>query len=137
MIGHDEMRVVADEKPSLDIDVELFELIDFIHQRDGIDDDAVADDTRNVRMKDAGWDQMKNVLVAADDDGVPGIGTSLVTGNDIDVFTQKVDNLSFAFVAPLGSNDNLYGHSFDSIKKTPMRNVLSSEYMVILGKMYY
>jgi len=39
-----------------------------------------------------------------ENNGVAGIVTTLVAGNDISLLTQKIRDLSFTFIAPLTTN---------------------------------
>ena len=57
---------------------------------------------------------MKHELALADSNGVAGIVTALIARNDIKVRRENVDNLAFAFVAPLGSD---YDDVFHNIQK--------------------
>lgn len=45
-----------------------------------------------------------------EDHCVAGIGTTLIAGNDVDAFTQVIDDLAFALVAPLGAHYDLNRH---------------------------
>jgi hypothetical protein len=42
---------------------------------------------------------------------VAGIGSPLVTGDDVNVFAEVVDNFSFTFITPLCANDDLDRHA--------------------------
>jgi hypothetical protein len=39
-----------------------------------------------------------------------GIGSTLIPCYDVDLITDKVNNLAFAFVAPLATDDDTYRH---------------------------
>ena len=54
---------------------------------------------------------MQNVLGAADDDGVPRVVAALAANHDLSVFGKKIDDLSFAFITPLGADENRIGHN--------------------------
>jgi hypothetical protein len=47
---------------------------------------------------------MKNVLLVAYDNCMARIRAALKAHDDIRLFGQEVDNLAFALIAPLGSN---------------------------------
>ena len=47
-----------------------------------------------------------------DNDRVPSVNTTLVTDYDIRRFTEQIRNLSFPFVAPLGTNYNYVSQGF-------------------------
>ena len=44
VIGQHEVRGLADEEPAGELDAALLQALDFLHQRDRVDDDAVGDD---------------------------------------------------------------------------------------------
>jgi hypothetical protein len=59
-----------------------------------------------------------------DPDGVPGVVAARVTDDDIRLLGEHVNDLAFAFVAPLGANENRVCHGaaradFDPIPLTP------------------
>ena len=48
---------------------------------------------------------MQNVLFAMDDDRMARIVSSLIASDNIEAIGQEVNDLTFAFVAPLGAYD--------------------------------
>src|SRR5690606_16888159 len=90
---------------SLDANAGGFDLLDLLDQGLRIDDNTAADDAMRLRVKDAGRQQVQNVTVLADLDGVAGVVATLVTRHHIEAFRQDVDNLALAFVTPLETND--------------------------------
>ena len=71
---------------------------------------SVADHADLLRMEDACGNQMQNVLLAVDNDGMTGVVPSLITGNNVEVRRQKIDYLPLSFVTPLGADYNQIGH---------------------------
>jgi hypothetical protein len=67
-------------------------------------------------MKYTGRNEVKNVFLFRfpfawrQDDRVSGICSALVPGYNIRVFAQMIDNFSFSFIAPLGTDNNLNWH---------------------------
>ena len=53
---------------------------------------------------------MKNVLLAAVDDGVAGVIAALAADDDIGVGRKDVDDFAFAFIAPLRADENCICH---------------------------
>jgi hypothetical protein len=51
-------------------------------------------------------------LLAADHERVPGIGSTRVAHDQIGVLRVDVDDLAFAFIAPLGADHHDHGHDF-------------------------
>ena len=95
---------VADVQPPGGIDAGLFQAVDLLHQADGIDHDTVADDADGVFAKNAGGDEVQDVLRPADDDRVARVGAALGAHDDVRLLGQEVDDLALALVAPLGAH---------------------------------
>ena len=101
VIRQDDVRLLADEQPAVDADAVARQLVDLHKQRLRIDDHAVADDARDAGMQDAGRNQVKDELLALHIHRVPGVVPTLVARNRREVRREHVDDLAFAFVAPL------------------------------------
>jgi hypothetical protein len=113
MIRKNQMRLVADHEPIVDLDAGGAQFIDFVEERLRIDDNAVADHARDPRMQDSGGQQPQNELPAVRVDRVPGIVPALIARDDAEVGREQVDDLPFAFVAPLCA-ENGYVHASQS-----------------------
>ena len=87
--------------PVADVDAVPRQLVDLGEQRLRIDDDAVADDAGDAGMQDAGRNQAQHELRAVDVDGVAGVVSALIPRDDREMRRQQIDDLAFAFVAPL------------------------------------
>ncbi len=70
-------------------------------QRLRIDHHAVADDADDAGMQNAGRDQPEDELRPVDVDGVAGVVAALIPRDDVEARRQQIDDLAFAFVAPL------------------------------------
>ena len=86
-----------------------FEVVDFIEQRERIDDGAVANDADLARMQRARRHQAQDEFLAIDDQRVRGVVAALKADDHVGVGRQQVDNFAFAFIAPLGAD---HGDSF-------------------------
>jgi hypothetical protein len=53
---------------------------------------------------------MQHILFGTDDDRVAGIAPTLVSHNDIGIKAEKVNDLPFALIAPLGPNQQCTRH---------------------------
>ena len=95
----------------LDHDAERAQLLDLVEQRLGIDDHPVAEDAELVGMEDAGRDQPQREMFVAELDRVAGVVPALVAGHDVEGFAEKIDDLAFPFVAPLGADDGEVLHA--------------------------
>ena len=77
-------------------------------------------------MKNAGWDEPQHELLAVDVDGVPGVVSSLISGHDVEVRSEKVDDLAFAFITPLRA-ENCEIHKMVVIHPRACGRVVGSE----------
>ena len=57
-------------------------------------------------VENARGDELEGVLLRADDDRVPRIVSTLVSSHDVMLTGEKIDDLRFAFITPLGSDDD-------------------------------
>ena len=90
-----------------------FQHADFVEQGGGIDDDTVADDALAAGAQDAAGNKVEDEFFAVDDDGMAGVMAAGVAGHDMVALGEDVDDFAFAFVAPLGAEDDgglLSGH---------------------------
>ena len=90
----------------IDVDAEVAQLADFFKEGHWVEDDAVADDGLARRPQDAAGDELEDELLAADDDGVSGVVAAGVARHDGKALAEHVDNLAFAFIAPLGAEND-------------------------------
>ena len=104
VIGQNEMRRLADEQASGELDAALFEAFDFLDQRDGVDDDAVGDDAFFPGAQNAGGNQVQDEFFLPDLDRVAGVVAALGADDDIGLLGEDVDDFSFSFIAPLGAD---------------------------------
>ena len=70
-------------------------------------DDTVADDARRALVQDPRRHQMERVLLALDNDCVPGVGAAGHTRADVILAAEHVDELALAFVTPLGAQHDV------------------------------
>jgi len=110
VVREDDLRAVGDEELLLFGTVGrkagVLELLDLVEEGRGVEHDAVADDALAARAENAARDELQDELLAADDDGVAGVMTASVAGDDVELFAEDVDDLAFAFVAPLGAEND-------------------------------
>ena len=118
VIGQDEMRAVADEQVLPDLDPDFAQALDFAHERDRVDHDAIPDDAHFSRAQNAGGNEVQDVFVAALDDGVAGVISALAADDDVGVAGQDIDDLALAFIAPLRADQYRICHRFLRVKKT-------------------
>jgi hypothetical protein len=109
VVRHDDVRGTADADAS-GVHASLREHGHLVDERPWIDDDAGADDRRDVRVQHATGHEVELEDLVADDDGVAGVVTALVAHDHVDRAGQQVDGLAFAFVAPLQPDDDAGRH---------------------------
>ena len=113
---HHEMGAVADEEVlGVHLDPAIGEPLDLGNQSNGVDDHAVADDAKLALAENAGRDQVEDILLVAVDNGVAGVIAPLATDDDVDLAGQHVDDFAFAFIPPLGADENGVCHSVFSV----------------------
>ena len=66
---------------------------------------------------------MENVFLSTDNDRVSGIISSLAANDNVGLIREKIDNLSFSFVTPLGTDKYCIWHkigtrSFEFVVRT-------------------
>ena len=86
------------------------QLLDFLDEMIGIEDDAVADDRQFPGPNDAGWKQREFVGLAVDHQRMAGVVAALKPHHNVGADRQPVDDLAFSFVAPLGADNDNIGH---------------------------
>ena len=118
VIGKDQVGGLAEEQVALDFDAELAQPLDFLDEADGVDHHAVADDADLVLAQDARGDQVQDVFLSLDVDRVAGVVAALRADHDVRLLGQHVDDLAFAFIAPLGADQNRIGHKFNKNPRT-------------------
>ena len=105
VVRHDHVRAAADPDAA-DVDAARREHVELVDQRDRVDDDAVADDRRDVRVEHAGRREPELEDLVAADDGVAGVVAALVAHDHRDLLGQEVGRLALALVAPLEPDDH-------------------------------
>ena len=95
--------------------LEAFHLAD---ETDRIEHHAIADDTQFVFAQDAGGDQMQHRLLAFDDDRMTGVVAAGVAHDDARRLREHVNDFAFAFVTPLGADQNCVCHKFFASRAT-------------------
>ena len=106
---HEEVRAVRDAQVRRG-DAVTLEIRELVAEDLEIDDRAGPDDAERVRVEDAGRHEMQLERPVLVHDRVPGVVAALVPDDHIRLLRQKVGDLAFAFVAPLGTDDGGHGH---------------------------
>ena len=75
----------------------------------GVNDHSVGDDRTYVRLKNARRQERELVCFSRSDYGVPGIGTTVVTNDNIVLIGKEIDDFPLGLVAPLQADDTRTG----------------------------
>ena len=71
-----------------------------------VDDHSRAQHTGDVRVQDAGGQQVQDKLSLFGHDGMAGVVAALIAGDHIGVFGQQVDDAALALIAPVDSSNS-------------------------------
>src|SRR5437899_7981662 len=100
------MGAIADEQAVIHLHAVITQSGDFFKKCDEIENYTVSDYAAASRTQHATRDQLQDKFFAVDDDCVPGIVASGVASHDGKILRQNIDDLAFAFVTPLGADDD-------------------------------
>ena len=87
------------------MDAAFSQAVDFADEHFEIHDDAGADEVQRGLPQDAAGQQVQGVGLAADLDGMSGIGAAGVADDDVEMLREQIDNLARAFIAPWKTDD--------------------------------
>ena len=90
VIRKDDVGLLADQQPAVDVHAHPRQLVHLLEQRLRIDDDAVADDAGDAGMQDSGRDEMQDEL------RLYGLSTGLSWGHTNDQMAVNVRARMFA-----------------------------------------
>jgi hypothetical protein len=77
--------------------------VEFFEQSLRTDDHSTSQDGDRAWMQDSGRDELELERLSAGDDGVSGVVAPGVPDNHFGLMAEHIDELSFGFVAPLGT----------------------------------
>lgn len=86
------------------VDALFFKVFHFFEKTLWIDDDACADDADRSRVHDAAWHQAQRICFASRYDCMACVVSSLRTYYDVCLRGEIINDLAFAFIAPLGAD---------------------------------
>jgi hypothetical protein len=106
VVRQDDRASLGNLQARHDFDAGGCQLVDLAHHVRHRDDDAVADVAGHAFAHDARRDQLQCGFLALDDQRMAGVMAALETDDARCMIGQPVDDLTFAFIAPLGADDN-------------------------------
>ena len=104
MIRENNVGAIADVQALRHGETARGQAVNFLHQRNGIQHHAVADDTALAGVEHTRRHQMQHKFFVADFNGVAGIVAALRAHHPRGAFGQNVNDFAFAFIAPLGAD---------------------------------
>src|SRR5690348_9428884 len=110
------MSAIGDVQAAGDVYTGLSEHFDFLDQGNGIDDHTHADDGVLPGTQNAAGDELQDVLVFSDDDGVAGIMASGNTNDVVERAGEIIHNFAFAFVTPLRADHDDRFHALPFLR---------------------
>jgi hypothetical protein len=102
VVREDDVRAPRDAH--VRVEAALAQRIQFVEQRPGVHDTAVAEDA-DLAADCAAWHQREFVLLAAVDDGVARVVPALVPGDDVRWLAEHIDDAAFPLVSQLCADD--------------------------------
>lgn len=104
------MGGLTNEKPAFQAESHILHPFDLFNQGHRIYDHTIADHTIGIPVKNSGWDEVENDFFVIEFEGMTGVGSTLKTNHKVRFRTEKIDDLTFTFIAPLGTNYNSCTH---------------------------
>jgi hypothetical protein len=96
--------VVADQELAAGQEAPGLERGDLVEERPRIDHHAVAEHARLAGVAHPRRHQVRDQLLALDDQGVAGVGAAAVADHGVGDLGVEIDDLALAFIAPLGAD---------------------------------
>jgi hypothetical protein len=98
------MRPFGDSQPASKIDTSGLQTFRFGHKRLRVEDNSIANHTLRTGLQNSGRNLMKDKLLFAENDRMPGIGAALISNDDICDIGQDINDLALSFVTPLSTH---------------------------------
>lgn len=111
MVRRNQVRVGGNLQPR-GIRTASFQAINLLKQRFQVDDDAIAQNRGGIFRQNTRREQFELVFLTANDNGVAGVVSSVGLDDVIHLAAQNVCGFPFAFVAPLGADDDDRCHTY-------------------------
>jgi hypothetical protein len=92
------------------IDTLFDQTVDLLQEGDGINDHSIADDRNDRRIQHARGNEMQRKPHSIDHERVAGVMAALIAHNHRHLVGELIGDLAFAFITPLGSDDDCCGH---------------------------
>src|SRR5438094_321902 len=100
------MSPIADESAAIHLHAVSPQCGNFLEKCYGIEYDAVPDHAAAAGTQHATGNQLQDEFLAIDDDGMAGIVSAGIASHYGEILRQDIDDLTLAFVSPLGADDD-------------------------------
>ena len=107
MGGHNQVGLLRDVQTLLQLVTTGLQCLGLFHEQVGSQHHAIADDVYLTALEDTGRNRTQHILLTFELQGVACIGTALKTSYHIILWGQHVNHLSFTFVAPLQTQQDV------------------------------
>ncbi len=115
--GEDHVGAIADHQVAAHLHAALDELIDLFEHCRRVDDHTAGDDRLHAGVENSAGYQREFIGLSAGDDGVPGVGATLIADDDVVLFGEQVYELALGLVAPLQADHTGSGHDTPFMSK--------------------
>jgi hypothetical protein len=110
--GQNEVCLAREQQALLVCHAAFFQKLKFAPEHHGVEHHAIADEVEEFWPEDARRHCVEHEFFAVEFERMAGIGAALEPRDDVVLFGQVIHNLTFAFVAPLKAENNVYLHDF-------------------------
>ena len=109
------------------MDILLFHAGDFIEKLPWVNDHAITNNRELTAANNAGWQKVQLEDLAIDDECVAGIMAALKSYDYVSAVAEPVNDFTFTFVTPLGTDNNDSGHEYLSARTAGKGQCLASK----------
>ena len=108
MRRHDQMSLLRDMQTRMEIVTTGLQCFGLFHKEVGSQHNTITDNVHLTTLEDTRGNRAQHILLAFKLQRMTSIRTTLETGNHIVLRGQHIDHLTFSFVAPLQSEQDIY-----------------------------
>jgi hypothetical protein len=119
VIGKNHLCAVGQKEAPGDVDPLGSHGVDLGEERFGVDDDPRADDA-HPSADDARRKEMKREVAVLELDGMAGVVAAVIARDDIESIREQIDDLAFAFVAPLAAQHGDHSQRHEDVSHARM-----------------
>src|SRR5258708_6135389 len=106
MVRQNYMSAVGNKEIAIHFHAGVTQHSNFFQESQRIEHHPVANHGATASAQHSARNQLENKFLALDNDGMAGVVSSGVTGNNGKVLGKDVNDFAFAFIAPLGTHNH-------------------------------